>query len=392
MRVLVLGIGMQGKAALHDLVASKDVDEIIAADIDLDMLESYVDHAGWNERVLCEQLDAADPESLKRLMQMHPHVAVDLLPTVFITRVARAAIESGVHLINASYVPEELKELDREAHSRGVTILPEFGLDPGIDLVMLGDASRSLDVIEEIHSYGAGIPEPEAANNPLCYKVSWTFEGVLEAYRRPAHMIQGGTVVEIDHTRVFSPENVHEVNVASLGVLEAYPNGDVVQYADALGVKPQSLHNAGRYTMRWPGHCEFWKKLVDLHLLDPEPVIVDGSAVDRVRFLAAAIGPHIQYGLDERDIAFVRVEVVGRKSGERNHLRYQLLDRRDLTTGLSAMSRTVGFTASIGAILIGMGVITARGLLSPIRDVPYHILVAELGSRGIELTREEIGT
>ncbi len=390
MRILVLGIGMQGKAALHDLTASTDVDEIIAADADFEMLKSYVARADLGGKVRCEQLDAADSESLKRLMHMHPDVAVDLLPTVFITRVARAAIESGVHLINASYVPEELKELDREAHSRGVTILPEFGLDPGIDLVMLGDAFRSLDVIEEIHSYGAGIPEPDAADNPLRYKVSWTFEGVLNAYRRPAQMIKNGTVVEIDRTQVFAPENVHEVNVNGLGVLEAYPNGDVVQYADALGMEPGALHNAGRYTMRWPGHCEFWRKMVHLHLLDPEPVIVDGSAVDRVRFLAAAMGPHLQYSPDERDIAYVRVEVLGRRSGERRHIRYQLLDRRDLTTGLSAMSRTVGFTASIGAILIGTGVITRRGLLSPITDVPYHIIADELDRRGIQLTREEI--
>lgn len=390
MRVLVLGIGMQGKAALHDLAALKDVDELIAADANLEMLESYVDRAGWRGRVHCERLDAADPESLKRLMHMQPDVAVDLLPTAFIARVAHEAIESGVHLVNTFYVPADLKVLGGEARNRGVTILPEFGLDPGIDLVMLGDASQSLDVIEEMYSYGAGIPEPDAADNPLRYKVSWTFEGVLDAYRQPARMIREGKVVEIDRTQVFSSENVHEVSVAGLGVLEAYPNGDAVQYVESLGLDPQSLRVAGRYTMRWPGHCAFWRNMVDLHLLDPEPVIVDGSPVDRVRFLSAAIGPHIQYGPDERDIAIVRVDVVGRRSGERRRLRYELVDRRDLAMGLSAMSRTVGFTASIGAILIGRGVITGRGLLSPVTDVPYRILVDELGRRGIEITREEV--
>jgi saccharopine dehydrogenase-like NADP-dependent oxidoreductase len=320
---------------------------------------------------------------------MQPDVAVHLLPPAFIAPVAREAIESGVHLVNASFVPADLRRLTGEAHSRGVTILPEFGLDPGIDLVMLGDAARSLDVIEEIYSYGAGIPEPDAANNPLRYKVSWTLEGVLNAYRRPARMIREGALVEIDGTQLFSPENVHEIRVLGLGTLEAYPNGDVLPYVDALGLDPGSLRAAARYSMRWPGHCALWRSMVDLHLLDPEPVIVGGSPVDRVRFLAAAIGPHIQYGPDERDVAVVRVDVVGRSSGECRRLRYQLVDRRDLTTGLSAMSRTVGFTASIGAILIGTGVITGRGLLSPVTDVPYPILADELGRRGIELAREE---
>jgi saccharopine dehydrogenase-like NADP-dependent oxidoreductase len=389
MRGLVLGIGMQGRAALHDLVASAEVTEVIAADADLEMLNDYVDRAGWAGSVRCERLDAADPESLRRLLNMQPHVAVDLLPTPFRVRVARAAIESGVHLVNASYVPAELKALDGEARSRGVTILPEFGLDPGIDLVMLGDATRSLDAIDEIHSYGAGIPEPDAADNPLRYKVSWTLEGVLNSYRRHARMVRDGAVVEIDAAQVFSPDNVHRVSVAGLGALEAYPNGDAVQYVDDLGLNPRSLRAVGRYSMRWPGHCAFWKKIVDLHLLDPEPVIVDGSPVDRVRYLAAAVGPHIQYGPGERDVAIVRVEVVGSRAGERRRLRYQVVDWRDLTTGLSAMSRTVGFTASIGAILIGTGVINERGLLSPLTDVPYSNLVTELGKRGIDLTRDE---
>jgi saccharopine dehydrogenase-like NADP-dependent oxidoreductase len=389
MKVLLMGTGMQGKAALHDLAGSNDVDEIIAADANLEMLRSYVDNAGLNGRVRCEEFDAADPGSLKRLMRMQPDVAVDLLPSAFMIPVAREAIMHEVHLVNTFYVPHGLKTLDEDARKKGVTILPEFGLDPGIDLVMLGDACRSFDHIEEIYSYGGGIPEPEAADNPIRYKVSWTFDGVLEAYRRPSRMIHEGNVVAIDRTQVFSSENVHELRINDVGVLEAYTNGDAVQYIEPLGVDPRSLRAAGRYTMRWPGHCAFWKMMVDLHLLDPEPVIVDGSPVDRIRYLSAAIGPHIQYGTDERDLAIVRVDVIGNISGERRHVRYELVDRRDLATGLSAMSRTVGFTASIGAILIGRGAITRRGLLSPVRDVPYHIFCGELGRRGINIARTE---
>ncbi|UCF78874.1 MAG: saccharopine dehydrogenase NADP-binding domain-containing protein [Candidatus Eiseniibacteriota bacterium] len=391
MKVLVLGVGMQGKAALHDLASSLEVGDIVAADVDIDMLESYVQRHGWAGRVRCERLDASDPAALSRLLSIRPDVAIDLLPTAFIDRVASAAIEHGVHLVNTFYVSKRLKDLDENARRRGVTILPEFGLDPGIDLVMLGEAHRSLDTIEEIHSYGAGIPELEAADNPLRYKVSWTFDGVLETYRRPARAIRQGTLVEFDRTHLFSSENVHQVDVAGLGALEAYPNDDVVQYVEALGLDVGSLRAAGRYTMRWPGHCAFWKSLVDLHLLDLEPVIVDGRPVDRARFLAAAVGPHIQYAPGERDVVVVRVDVAGRKAGKPCRLRYELLDRRDLATGLSAMSRTVGFTASIGASMVARGMLPGPGVLSPVRDVPYQPMVDELGRRGIRVSREEIG-
>ena len=92
----------------------------------------------------------------------------------------------------------EVKVLATQAESRNVTILPEFGLDPGIDLVMLGEAVRSLDEVEEIWSYGGGIPEPEAASNPLKYKVTWTFEGVLNSYRRAGKVIRDGRIVQIE--------------------------------------------------------------------------------------------------------------------------------------------------------------------------------------------------
>ncbi|MCP4546104.1 MAG: hypothetical protein GY835_06535 [bacterium] len=134
-----------------------------------------------------------------------------------------------------------------------------------------------------------------------------------------------------------------------MGTLEAFPNGDVVPYVDLLGMEPAQLRSMGRYVLRWPGHGALWKTLVDLHLLDDEPVMLDGVAVDRKRLLADAIGPHLRYGARERDVVVVRGEARGRKDGNEAHAVYQVIDRRDLDTGYTAMSRTVGYTASIGA-------------------------------------------
>jgi saccharopine dehydrogenase-like NADP-dependent oxidoreductase len=128
--------------------------------------------------------------------------------------------------------------------------------------------------------------------------------------------------------------------------------------------------------------------MVDLHLLDNEPVMVDGVAVDRKRFLAAAIEPYIQYCDDERDVVVVRVDVKGRKGGEKTRAVYQVIDKRDLETGFTAMSRTVGYTTSIGTLMIGAGKITKRGVLSPVNDIPYGPLVQELGKRDIRITSE----
>jgi len=388
MEILLLGVGMQGKAALHDLVNSKEVIRVKAADQDVAALKAHVEDRHYGSKVQCEYLDASNPEQIEALFSENPDVIIDLLPIPFIDSVASAAVKHGIHLVNTLYTTPKIKELANEARANNIIILPEFGLDPGIDLVLLGEAVRNLDRIEEIMSYGAGIPEPEAANNPIKYKVTWTFDGVLQAYSRDSHILFDGKSVKIKAAEMFSPENIHHIEIEGLGKLEAYPNGDALKYTNMLDIDRSELQNTGRFSLRWPGHCAFWKKIVDLHLLDDEPVYVDGKAVDRKRFLAAVIEPHIQLGAKERDIALVRIEVKGERAGENVRAVYQMIDRRDLKTGLTGMSRTVGYTASIGAQMIGKGKITGCGVLSPIKDIPYELLVQELRKRGIRITSE----
>ncbi len=386
MKILLLGVGMQGRAALHDLVQSEAVDRIVAADQGFEALVAHVEEQRYGDRVVCELVDATNPTSIERLMASGPDVVIDLLPVVFHDSVARIAIEYGTNLVNASYATPGLGHLAKEAKARSIAILPEFGMDPGIDLVLLGEAVRSLDEVDEIITYGAGFPEPAAADNPLKYKVTWTFEGVLKSYLRAGRVIREGQIIEIDATEMFHPDHLHEVALEGLGRLEAFPNGDALKYAELLGLDVSGLRNLGRYVLRWPGHCALWKTLVDLHLLDDEPVMVDGVAVDRKRFLTSVIEPHIQYGSGERDVVVVRIEVAGRKDGRRTRVLHQVVDMRDLETGHTAMSRTVGYTASIGAQMIASGQITKLGLLTPVNDIPYKPFAQELRKRGIRVT------
>jgi lysine 6-dehydrogenase len=117
--------------------------------------------------------------------------------------------------------------------------------------------------------------------------------------------------------------------------------------------------------------------------------MVDGVAVHRRRYLAAALAPLLQYAPDERDLAIIRMAVTGRRGGRPVRLVREIVDRRDLRSGLTAMSRTVGFTASIGAQLAAGGHVTRRGLLSPVTDLPYDSFIAALDARGIVVSSRE---
>ncbi len=389
MKVLLLGVGLQGKVALHDLVQSEKVTEIITADYDIKSLQDYVKTRKYS-KVETEFFDASKQENIDKLIGQNPDVVIDLLPVNYMDSVAKTAVKHSINLVNTFYLSHAIKELDKKAKNNGIAVLPEFGMDPGIDLVLMGEAMRGLENVEVINSYGAGIPELEAANNPLKYKVTWTFEGVLRSYFRAGRIIKDGKVIEIKENDMFNPKHIHEMDIESIGKLEAIPNGDALKYLKSIGIEEQSekfkqIKHMGRYSMRWPGHCEFWKKMVDLHLLDNELVDIDGVKINRKRYLAKVIEPHIQLEPEERDLAILLIELVGLKDGKKTRAIYQVIDKRDLKTGFTAMSRTVGFTASIGAQMLGTNQITKKGLLSPVNDIPFDFFKKELEKRNINI-------
>lgn len=382
MNILLLGVGLQGRAALHDLVHSPDVTHVIAADADHDGLLTYV-RTLESDKVTPIRMDARDPAQLAAAMAQVDAV-IELLPTGFHALTARVAIEQGIHWINASYPGPDVQALAEAAEAAGVALLPECGLDPGIDLLLTAQVLRELDEVHEFYSYGSGVPEPAAANNPLGYKISWTFDGVLGGYRRSGRIVKDGRVTPFSDREQF--EQIHIISVADLGEMEAYPNGDVVPYLEILGIT-STVREAARYTTRWPGHVEFWKKLVDLGFLDTEPIEVEGVTVTPRSFVRDLLAPQLQYADDERDVAFLRIDATGVKDGEPRRVVYEIVDYRDLETGLLAMQRTVGFTASIGAQMLVRGDIDSTGLLSPLTDMPAEHALEALSARGIHVRR-----
>jgi saccharopine dehydrogenase-like NADP-dependent oxidoreductase len=387
MKVLLLGVGTQGKAALYDLVNSPQVSSIFAADLDASGLKDYVAKLKTT-KVTPVCLDAGDHDQVSQLMAAS-QVVILLLPPDFRLEMAKLAVKNGIHFIDTSYALPEYAALEDEAVRKDVALLPEFGLDPGIDLVLAGRLIHELDEVHELHAYGTGVPAPSAADNPLKYKISWTFSGVLDSYQRSARILKDGQVLDLSPSDIFDKANIHRLDVEDLGLMEAYPNGDAVRYLKIFDIET-STRNAGRYSLRWPGHAVFWKKMVDLGFLGEDPIQVGGSSVVPQQFVHDLLEPQLQYAPGEIDVAAVRIDGSGLRNGKPARIIYQMVDRRDLNTGFLAMQRTVGFTASIGAQMIISGDIHKRGLLMPGVDIPAGRFIAELGRRGIKIQRWEI--
>lgn len=380
--VLVLGVGIQGRAVVEDLERRSDVGRVIAADCQPRAAEEYTRRIGA-QRTCVRELDARDEVATAGLFAQ-ADLVVNMLPVPFEEPILRLAIESGVHLVSTNY-GHRLRAFDQAAAGRGITVMPEAGFDPGIDLVLARQAVGEFDEVDTLLSYGAGIPAPECRDvNAINYKISWSFEGVLRAYARAARVVTGGRVQHVEARDIFQPPWTHTVTFDDLGDFEAFVNGDAVEFLELLGIETP-VRESARYSLRWPGHCEFWRRLSQLGFLEDQPL--PGAGVSPRDFLQRLLEPRLQYAPGERDMIMLRLEVRGTRDGEPRAVRWEMVDCADPATGLLAMSRVVGYPASIVAQMILRGDISRPGVGSPARDVPPAPFLKALRQRGIVVRR-----
>ena len=385
MKILVLGgCGIQGRTVLHDLAADDAVDKIICADLtfdDLSKIEKFTDMS----KIEKVAINVQDREGLVSLCRK-ADVVIDLLPVDFKTRVYRAAIEAGVSVVNTNY-DYNPEAVDADAKRAGIAIMPECGLDPGIDLIIYSLAREKFDELQVVRSYCGGMPEKKACTNPLNYKLSWIWKTVLSSTMRQSRIIRDKAVIEIPAMNQHEEAFVHTIDFPGLGELEAIPNGDAVYFTDKMGVTDTILQT-GRYALRWPGWSAFWRPLKQFGFLSDDPV--DGLACDvsPMEFLDKFLGPQLVYKDDEKDLVAMFNIFEGIKDNQKTRFTSSLLMERDLETGIMAMSKGVGYTAAIVARMIAGGEIEETGMLSPLKHIPAEAFLLQLKERGIQMNEE----
>ncbi len=390
MKILILGgCGIQGRTALYDLSQDKKVSQIICADIRFDDLSKIIDFINM-DKIITATIDARNKSDLLPLYKK-VDVVIDLLPKEFKSHVNAAALEAKVDVVNTNY-RHGSADLDKTAKTAGIAIMPECGLDPGIDLVIYKDAKSRFDTLSKIHSYCGGFPERKACTNPLNYKLSWIWRGVLSSTMRAARIIKNKQIINIPAERQHDETFVHEIKFSGLGTLEAIPNGDAVSFTDQMGLTG-SIDSTGRYTLRWPGWSAFWRPLKQLGFLSEEPVKGLDCGISPMDFMEKHLGPQLAYQDDEKDLVAM-INIFEGKTDNNKKMRFtsSLLIERDLETGIMAMSKGVAYTACIVAKMLARGEIKEKGVLSPLTHIPVNPFMERLKKRGIEIseTMEEL--
>lgn len=377
MKIGVLGSGLMGKEAARDLAASEGVHEVGLADIELKRAQHAVDQL-QNSKLTAYEIDASDEQDLATYMRKFD-VVINALFYSFNEKVARTAINVGVNSVDLGghigHVTDKVLAMKDEAKEAGVTLIPDLGVAPGMINILSGYGVGKLDKAESIKLYVGGIPvRPEP---PFEYNHVFSMEGVFDHYTDPSLIIRNGEKQEIEslsevekvHFEKFAPMEAFHTSGGTSTLSISYPDLDTLEYK----------------TIRYPGHAEKFKLLVDLNLTRADyEVDVNGESVNPREVLLKVLDPIVELG-EKDDAVLLRVVVSGEKNGAPASYAYEMTTYKDRETQVTAMARATANTISVVAQMIGSGDISKQGVYPPEQIVPGELYISEMQKRGVHI-------
>jgi lysine 6-dehydrogenase len=381
MKILVLGAGRMGYGAAYDLIHnSPDVEAVTIADFHLEKAKEAAAKIG-TDRISARQIDASNYAEAVELMRGHDSV-ISCVNYWYNESLSRAAIETGANFCDLggnNYVVDEQLALDADAKAAGINIIPDCGLAPGMVSILAMHGAAKFDEIEEIHIRVGGLPQ--APQPPLNYQLVFSVEGLINEYIEVARVIRDGVITEI--------ESMTELEGLSF---EGFPPLEAFQTSGGTSTLPDTflgkIRELDYKTIRYAGHCGKFKTMIDLGLCSSDEITVDFQKVTPRKVFGELLQRHLP--ADGPDYVLVRLDFVGKKDGETRNLRYDIVDKQDESTGLSAMMRTTAFPASIIAQMMARGDVSERGSTPQEKAIDPDKFVAELERRDINIKKTSV--
>lgn len=419
---LILGAGMVAKPIVDYLLESGNI-FVNMASRTVEKAQKIL-HSRENTRAVPLLVD--NDSELENLIK-EADIVISLLPYAYHVKVANYCLKYQISMVTTSYVSKEMKELDKTARERGVLLLNEIGLDPGIDhmsaMRIIHGVRDKGGYVRSFRSYCGGLPAPEANDNPWGYKFSWSPKAVLMAGRNNALYLKNGETINIRGTDLF--EHNWPISIADME-FETYPNRDSMPYMELYGI--EKTETIFRGTLRNPGWCRTLGAVSHLNMLtgreisgteglthekimqmilatgdDPQDEIIkkmELSADDEIMkqlnwlglfseqayqkknttaidFLAECMAAKMPYAAGERDMIVLYHDFLAEYPDHQERMTSTLVDY-GIPHGDSAMSRTVSLPAAIATKLILDGKIKETGVRIPVDPEIYEPVLKEL--------------
>jgi saccharopine dehydrogenase-like NADP-dependent oxidoreductase len=434
-KIAVLGAGRSAGPLIEYLATHPDAASWNVTVFDQDS-ETLARKTASLENVTVESGDLRHEDMLDRIVKMHD-IVVSMLPASMHIPVAQRCVREGKHLVTASYISPEMQALDAEARAKGVVLVNECGVDPGIDhmstMEILNRLRREGATITSYESFCGGILAPESPSNPWAYKFTWNPRNVVMAGSGGAvHFIQEGRYKHIPYHQVF--RRTEFLEIPGYGRFEGYANRDSLKYQSAYAL--DGVPTMYRGTLRRPGFCRAWdvfvklgatddtyllervdqmthrdflntflayhaSDIVELKLMHYMNISQDSDLMEKFEWLGLFANEPV--GLAEGTPAQVLQHILMKKwtmtdadtdmlamihriayvqAGEKFEIQSSLV-AKGRSAEVTAMSYTVGWPVAMATRLVALDLIPERGVLMPNISSLYEPILSELGERGI---------
>jgi saccharopine dehydrogenase-like NADP-dependent oxidoreductase len=438
--ILLIGAGRSASSLIDYLLklCKEKSWSLAIGDVDLELARQK---AGNDARGF--KFDVSDEEQLMDEIGKS-NLVISMLPARFHQLVADGCLKLGKHLVTASYVNEEMQELDEEVKKKGLVFLNECGLDPGIDhmsamsvIDRIRDANYKLIGFE---SFTGGLLAPNTNDNPWQYKFTWNPRNVVLAGQGYVKFIQHGRYKYIPYQRLFRRTEL--VHIPGYGYFEGYANRDSLKYLDVYNLR--GIETLYRGTLRRPGYCKAWNVFVQLGATDDTYKLEDVGTMTHRQFINSFLfyntGDSIELKLAHylnldmeaeimhkiKWLGMFSEELVGLEEGTPAQILEHILKKKwtlteedndmivmwhkfnyidgdgkeieEHATMVScgedqihtAMSKTVGLPLGIATKLILEGKITTPGVQIPIHKEIYEPILEELKEFGFDFIEEKM--
>jgi len=437
-QILVIGAG-RSATSLIDYLASQAGDEFVVHVCDQDG-ELAKNKVGGRDAMISSALNLEDGLALRTAIEK-ADVVISLAPAFLHPQIARHCVDLVKHLVTASYVSPEMAELHDAALLKGITLLNEIGCDPGIDhmsaMSMIEQARAEGGNIERFFSATGGLVAPKSDTQPWRYKFSWNPRNVILAGQGTAQYLGEGKVRYLPYHRLFA--EAQALDIPNVGKLDAYANRDSLPYIELYGIP--EVADLERATLRYPTYCQGWDILVQLgatsdlinfNLHDGATVMdflssffsgkradaekqllnlihrhhpslseeikaqfaylgaFDGTILPKTvgtsaEILQALLETKWALGPEDTDYLVMHHELIYVAQGQRIKLTETLALEGDDSVH-TAMAKTVGLPAALGALMLLRGEISAKGVVIPTLPEIYKPVLIALKAQGISFT------